>query len=150
MKKLIKTSIGIFLILLIAISCKKEEAEEPIINELELKENNLCQTWNRDYMLIDGDTIDPGSYYSHITFKKNEDFIFSLYQVDDQGITIDTIQYFSQWRWADHSNAVVAQNFFDIDDWYFYNIKLLEKDKMILEENSDNGVYIYSCSAVGD
>ena len=150
MKKLIKTSIGIFLILLIATSCKKEESEEPIINELELKEAKLCQTWKRDYMLIDGDTTDPGPYYSHFTFEKNKDFIFSLYQVNEQGITIDTNQYFSQWRWADNSNAVIGQCFFDIDYWYLYNIKLLEEDKMILEEDTDNGVYIYSYSSLSN
>ena len=67
MKKIIKTSIGIFLILLIAISCKKEEAEEPIINELELKENKLCKTWKQDYLLIDGDTTDAETLANYAT-----------------------------------------------------------------------------------
>ncbi|OYT15855.1 MAG: hypothetical protein B7C24_10845 [Bacteroidetes bacterium 4572_77] len=129
-------------------NCTKENDEEPIINELELKENKLCKTWKQDYLLIDGDTTDSGPYYYHLTIEKNKDYIVSLYHVNEQGVTDDTIQYFSQWRWADHSNAIVAQYFFDIDFWMFYNIETLEEDKMILEEDTDNGVYIYSYSAI--
>lgn len=142
MKKSIKTSISIFLLLIIAISCKKEEVEEPaLVNELEIKEANLCQTWRRELLIIDGDTSEPGPDRYDVQFRKNLEYILTNKQVDDHGIVTDTTNYYSTWNWADNTNAIITQSFFEMGKWYLYNIILLEKDRLILEENSVNGIY---------
>lgn len=142
MKKIIKTSISIFLLLIIAISCNKEEVEEPtMVYELEIIEANLCQTWRRELLIIDGDTSEPGFYRYDIQFNKDKEYIITNNMIDDQGTITDTTNYYSTWNWADNTNAIITQSFFEMEKWYLYNIILLEEDSLILEENSVNGIY---------
>lgn len=128
-------------------NCTKED-EAQIVNELEIKENKLCKTWHQDYLLIDGDTTDPDPFYYQITIEKNKDYIIAIYRVNDLGVTIDTTHYFTEWRWADHTNAIVVHDIFDEDYWWFHKIKSLDENEMIIEEDTDNGVYQYYYTAV--
>ena len=148
-KKLLLISIMMYTLVFLT-NCTKEKDEEPIVNELEIKEDKLCKTWHQDYLLIDGDTADYGPYYYQITIDKNKDYTIALYKVNEQGETIDTTHYFTEWRWADHTNAIVVHYVFDEDFWWYYKIKSLDENEMIIEEDTDNGVYVYFYSAVND